>query len=776
MAERDYGALLEQLEADVAPSATPTAGAAPTETGKPWYSKVADFVTGTPEEEKLAAQGIRTEGAPMGVRAAGGMPTDNNSRSIAVMQALGDQAEFKLDKETRRLLYKMPGEESYNTIDPPGLDFGDVAEIMGDVPAMAGETLGYLLSKRFKGGGKIWNAMKRGMGLGGGAAVGEMGRETINIESGAYDNYPQENLVFDKFVKEPAKAAGLSIGGAAGARTLGGMYKTVSNYAKGIAMPEIFRNVGINLPEVTPEAVKEINRFLKQNGIEMEFAPDTARILNDPQFMSALDLYAKNAGLDGHKAVRDLYESNRSALEAALEAAEAQLELPGGVTAYEAGNAAQRAAEGGVNRAERAMEQRVGQAATDADTAQAALSAEARNTTDEAFGEQIRDVAEAENAALKNWAETNYGAIAKEAGNMRFYHNNLMKEAQNQSALFNMDISKQLTAENRTLVTDIVENLQAMRTTPTGGTYMAPLTSSFDQQQRLISQLKRAEREIDRGTLTGIEKSSLTKLRLAAMKDRTERLVQFDNANNTKLSERLQATDAQYRDMKDKVARGTLGKLLTYVDGRPRVANSRVFDNIFGTDRMNAASTREVMDVLTGDIKYLPELNEMRRGVMDSFLRANVDTKGKINPDRAKKWLADRKANLEAVLTPTQLNELRSAASKADVLKIGQQRQKEFLKALNKSIPGRVASMDPSTVFKSLWKSPESIEEARKLLQKSYPQEWDQFMGSAVSRVRNDIMRYEPLVERKTVNFGRLNSMLDDSDYVQKLETFLLLS
>jgi len=773
MAGRDYGALLKALEEEVKEQPTITPPEPEPEVDQPWYKDVYDFVsqpfTGEPDTSRLEAEGIRTEGAPLGVRAKAGMPTDPASRSIAAMTALGDQAQFKLDKQSQRLLYKMPGEESWNTIDPPGLDFGDIAEVVGDIPAMTGETLGYLLQKRIPGGGRVWNIIKKTLGIGGGAAGGEAAREQINVETGAYEHLTPEQ-VEQKFTTEPMKAGGMALGGAAAARTLGGLYKTVSNYAKGISMPERFRRLGLDLPEVTPEAVTEINRFLSENNIPLEFKPDTARLMNDPQFMAALDLYAKNAGLEGHRVVRELYEANRNALEAALTASESKLDLPGGVTGYEVGETIQRIAERGTSEAEQQVEQRVARTASEADAAQAALQSEARTTTDEAFGEQLRNVAELENAALKDWADSAYGSLAKKAGTMRFYHNNLQAEAQRQSNLFETDISKQLTAENRTLVSDILENLRTIRETPTGGLYEAPRTSSFEQQQRLISQLKRAEREIDKGTLTGIEKSSLTQLRLAAMRDRTERLVQFDNQNNTRLSQELADIEKEYAIRKDKAARGTMGRLIEYVNGRPKIASARVFDSIFGTDRMRSDSTREFLDVVTSDTKYMPELQELRRGVFDSFIRQNMTTKGDFNPDRARKWIEDRRANLSSILTPDQMTMLENARTKADALTAIQKSQKEFQTRLNKSIPGRVANMSPSEVFKNLWKSPETVEEARRLLQQDYPQEWNQFRSSALSTIRGQIMKYDPLVERKAVDFNSLNKLLDDEQTVRKMD------
>jgi hypothetical protein len=769
MAERDYGALLEQLN-----QGAPTPSVQTPIAEEPEQSLVQrawNVISGKKDENSLNDRGIRTEGAPLSTRAKAGMPTDDASRSIAAMKDLGDQAEFKLDHETKRLLYKLPGEESFNTIDPPGIDWGDLTEMMGDVPAMAGETLGYVLSKRFPAGGRIWNMMKRAMGVAGGAAGGELVREGVNIDTGAYEHRQDKGWTPSKLVQEPVEAAGLALGGAAVARGLGGMYRGIKSHLTGVSMPEVFRQQGLKLPENMPAAVEEINRFLQENGIDQRFMPDAARILNDPLFMDALDLYAKHRGLEGHEAVKALYDANQTALSSAMDATEAKLGVAANATAYEAGASIGRVAEQGAAKAEAAMEGRVGAATAEAEAATAAVEARGgRVGSDESMGGELRHVAEVENQALKEWADKLYGSLAKEAGGMKFYHSNLLDEATRQGELFSGDISKRLTSENSGLITDIMDNLKVIRETPTGGLYEAPRISSFEQQQRLISQLKRAEREIDKGTLTGIEKSSLTKLRLAAMRDRTERLVQYDNQNKTDLAKRMLDLDREYAVRKDKAARGIMGRLMAYSDGRPRVKDSRVFDSIFGTDKMRAAETREFASVIRDTPEYLPELQELRRSIVEKFIRDNSTGTAGFNPTKAAKWLTDHESNLREFMPQEQLDLLRNAQSKSEVLKFVQQRQKTFMASLGKTIKGRVADMPPSEIFRRLWRSPETIEEARRLLQKSYPQEWDMFMSSAIKRVRADLTGYDRILERPSLDFDKLNKALDDQDYVDKMK------
>ena len=769
--ERDYGALLQQLEADIVP--TDRQNSAGTGVEEPGLLKKAwEFIAGPSETEQLESRGINTDGADLGVRAAAGMPTDPSSQSIAAMKALGEQTEFKLDRGSRRLLFKKPGDDEYSVMDPPGMDFGDFAEILGDVPAMTGETLGYLLSKRFPGGGKIWNAIKRGIGIGGGAATGEAVREGGNVVSGNYDHKPDQGLNFEKFGLEPLKAGGAAVGGAAVGRGLGTTFKGLMNVLRGRSIPTLLRERGLLIPEATPEAVREINRFLTENGVPGNFKPDSARLLNDQEFMYALDLYMKQPGAAGNKEVVALYEANQKALSTALEVASDTAAPAGGAGALAAGEEIQHVAQTLVGDEIQAIEGGVARATADAESAAATAQGQGgRVSSEEALGEELRSVAERENTALRDWADAEYGAIAKEAGPLKFPHLNLSKEADRQGALFDTDLSKRLTGENSALIRDIQENLQVVRETPTGGAYDTPRFSSFEQQQRLISQLKRAEREIDRGVLTGVEKSSLIDLRLAAMRDRADRLAAHDAKGDSKLGERLLAADKEYALRKDKASRGTLGRMMDYTNGRPRISNSKVFDTIFGTDKARAESGREFSEIITGDMKYLPELGELRRGVFEKFLRDNTSPNGTFNPDRAAKWLSNHEVTLARYMDPDQIDLMKVAQSKSDVLRASTQRAKVLNQALSKTVQGRVSEMAPSDVFKRLWSSPERIEEARRLLQVDHPQVWDQFRATAVQRVKNDMLSYDSALETKTVSFDKMNKLLDTPEYTDKLET-----
>lgn len=771
MTEEELEALLEPTAKKPLVAGSPMA---PTEPEKGLFesitSGIADSFTGGAKRQGMEERGISMEGADLGVRAVGGMPTDDPSRSRAAMKAIEEQDEktiFKFDKPSGRMTFSNDSTDNVPTaIDPPGMEMGDFAEIFGDAPAMTGATLGYILQKRIPASKKFWRGLKKLAGLGGGAFVGEAAREGINVQTGAYDQMPEEGKNLQKFLYEPGKAAGLEILGAGTMRALGGTYKTIKGYMQGNNIPGLFRERGLLITDRFPEAVTDINKFLEEAGLPERFKPDSARILNDPEFMAALDMFAKNRGLEGHDAIRELYEKNVGALESAVDASGAKA-IAGDATAYEAGSAVSRAIEGQTATAEGAMAGRVAEQSGEAKSSLGEVEQRATTEgTSEPFGAGMREVAEKENKDLADWADKTYGPLAKEAGDMKFFHTNLAKEADKQIALFDDDIAKTLTEENQRLVLDIRKNINVLRETPTGGKYEAPKTSSFQQQQRLISQLKRAEREINKGNLPGLEISALRNLRTATMADRTARLLQYDAKNKTNLAMRLQKADKEYAIRKDKAARGTLGKLMKYTEGRPRVKDSQVFSTVFGPDKTNAAAAREFSETLTGSDKYLGELQEMKSAIFGDFMK-NVSRNGVIDPNRAAKYLADRKSTLGNYLNPDEIAILAKSGDEASLLSSLTDRQTQFQRAINK---GELRGVAPSKIFKTIFKSPESIEMARRTLQKSFPQEWSMIQAAAKDNVKRSMMAFDTTLERRAISFPKMNKLLDDPEYVDKLK------
>ena len=691
--EIDYNAMYQQLHAIDKPSIVPTVSGKPAE-DKAWYKKAYDFMSGKDEIEGLQERGMSTEGAPLGIRAAGSRTTDTVSRAIDTMKQFDPATEFKLDKPTRRMAYREPGMDKFNIIDPPGMDFGDWAEMFGDVPALTGEAIGYMLAKRIPGGNKIVQAGKKILGIGGGAAFGEAAREKINIERGAYDHLTEEEKT-TKLINEPAKAAGLALSGAGGSRAVGGTYKYGKSLLSGEKIPKAFVERGLKLPDEVPAVVKEVNDFLAAAGSKKKFNPNSAQVLNDPEFGEVVRRYTIEKGMEGHSAVRKFYEANQDSLDELADLVVGK-ELAGDAAGYEAGRAIEGVLEGQASSAESAMAGRVTQAEQAAEMAAADVEqAAGRKSSDEGLGETLRDVPEQERLAIQAAGKKLYDPIKKEVAGDRFYQENLRREVDRQKGLFDMDIGGDFLApENKRLIEAIRKDVTVMRETPSGGAYKATATADHDIQSRLVSNLKRLEREIDKGNMPDLEKAAVTDLKLAAMADRTARYAAHDATHGTQLVRLQGEADAAYRTMKNKM-QGTLGRLMAWSGGRPRIKNEKVFSTVFGPDKTTATASREFSDVLL-DPKHNVALEEMKGAIFRDFFEA---TTGK-SPAVAQKWLKDRAQNLDNYLSLDELTILGKAKNSAEGLEKLAARQKAFKKALDSSVGSEFRGSKPSKIFK----------------------------------------------------------------------------
>jgi hypothetical protein len=729
----------------------------------PWYESAYDsayeYVTGSKAdktlEEKYGPQ--VTGGAPAFVRADVGAVTSHRDKTIRAMNLLGAMqgTEFKLDPDTKRLLYKKTGSDGFIAMDPPGFEMGEIPEILGsDAATLVGEGIGVGLT-RGKGKG-FWPKAKRAMfGIFGGAAAGEAAKEYANIERGAYDHLKDPNTgelptgtLLDKLTAEPGKAGALTLAGAGAVRSLGGAYKGAKGYLTGKNIPGSFVERGLALPKEAPEVIAQLNAFLRDSGSDKVFKPDSARALNDPELMAALDAYARERGPEGRNAVQALYRANQEAIEEGVKAAGAK-EVAGSATALETEAALSRALEGSAREAESAMSGRVGQAGREAE--QAALDVESRaglDARDPQLGQQVKDVPEEEVSQLQKWADATYGPIVKAASKTRFHNENLYKAAKTQKELYDLDLSPKLSQENRALATDIKETLDGIRNQQAKAGVKNPFTSSFEQHRRLVSQLKSFERKLDEGMLPELDKSAIADLRIAAMKDRTEWLLKHDAKNGTDLHKQLLEADDIYKKKKDQHAGGVLKELLTVSPRkrRPRVSNFEAFSKIFGKDgagsEQRAADFAEVL--VENGTKYLNEFQAVKAGIFRKFFD-DVSSGGVVDAKKATRWIDEHQGNLNTYLNPDEMTVLRNATNAAEVVAIGDARQAAFEKALRGSAVGKITKKaQASTYFEELWKNPQTIEQARRILSKSHPVEWQMFKAQALNQVKADLKSKTP--------------------------------
>jgi len=782
-----------------------------------------DFVTGDYEEQRLEKRGIQTEGAPAGSRLQ--FSGRSEDRLFNTMKKLDttEQAEFKIDPKGGKMLFRTPQDTQWNTINPPGIDWGDLAEMIGETGAMVGEALGYIISKKLKlknpkrSTDWLKERLKSGGGIFAGGTGGEALRQTVAKDVFKEQEHLTPEETADRLLKDSPIAGAYGVAGAAAMRGVGDLgkkglayargkrvptdvvdralalgdpkkrtlkgavdaFKSEDNTAKKVGLPWISHNVSVPLRKrfknawnylrsnklELPGIVKEVNDFLAQAGRTERFNPDSARLLDDPQFMEALDQLAKNRGLLGHKAVRESYEGNESALTAMLDETNKRVGT-GTIPTYQAGSAVGKAVGAQGEQAERTMANRVGKGIDQMDQADLAVQqkAGARASTEFA-GDRVRYAPEKEYRDFLKKYEKEYQALADEVGGRKFNTDPLYKLAKKELEVLDDDILKGLSEQDRALFESLKSGTSRQASTPSGGQYEAPAFKSYGSIQRLLSQVKRAERDVNTGITSAQLREPLRKIKEAAMDTRTRQLEQM----SPELQKKHLDLEDRYFKEKERLSEGMAGKLIRYKNGRPVISGEKVFSSIFGPDKTHDTFARETMRVL-GDGKYINELRAIKDGIFEEFSRLHITGNGKINTKAATKWMDERKHVLKRYLNPDEIATLQTSKNRKQVAEGLTKRKILFDKAMKKAVGAKYRKMDSDQIFEAAWKNADSVAHLKRALKK-FPQEWEMFKNAGLKRLKSDITEFDPTLERQTVSFFKLNRILDNDSQVRKLET-----
>lgn len=736
-----------------------------------------EYVSGAGARRATEEGGIALEPAPAKARAMASLPPDKADQLIELSRQLdkqfGTEVPLKYSPEIDDLLYRHP-EHGWSAVDLPGFEWADIADIAGEAPAAIGEAVGTLLGAGGKG--KALRGLIRGARVLGaealGAATGEYGRMKAAEETGALAHRPPEEIASMEKL-EPAKAAGLSAAGGLGMRSLGIIGNKIMNYAKGTKLPSNFVELGLKVPEGTPPAINEVNRRLAAMGRPERYRPTTGELLDDEAAM-AFEQELARSRIAGHTAAKGVKEEQAKATEGFLTGSGAQFRSQTSDQELRAGEQLKAAVEERLGKGEAVMKRQVAEASAEEEAARRAVAAQAgRAPTDVGLGASAREIPETLQSRFQDWAAKAYGDIAKEAGEFKFLPKNLMETASTQKQLFDKDWAQSLTTENRKLVNELTDRLMELRTTPTGGQYHTLGYGTFDQLQRFISQIKKAERAVDNGTLPGLDKKALRELRVAAMKDREERLAR----HSPELHQRLLDTEKEYAQRKQGLVSSVLGDLTKRVNGRLKIKDEQVFGKIFGPDKTHATSAEQFATVLK-DPEFTGQLTEVKGAIYRKYLD-DVEKNGIIDPKRHADWMEKHTQTLSKYFNPDELRTFAEAGRAGEKLAEYEAREKVFTQALKKATGHEFRSMHPADITDWVWQRPGRIMSTMKAL-KSSPEVLAAVQGAALQKVEAGIKRYDPLLGRDIVDFGALTNYLKNNrrqikelfgpDYLKDLE------
>ena len=363
------------------------------------------------------------------------------------------------------------------------------------------------------GGGNIGGRIQLAISKGGGELSHLSAEEIAELE--------------DPITGYGAKMGATEVVGAAAMRAIGGTFKKLRAMAKNTDMPTSIRERAIAMPDNMPEVIGQVNDMLKRAGVDKQFAPDSARVLNDPEFMSAIVALEKQGGTEGAELVRKLYGNNQDALKEFLEVItksnkqDTTLANIGTSRSPEldVGTDIKKAVTGEIDAEKMALSARQSEAGIGEELAQTSLR-DASGVAGSEIGVVLRPDVQATHKALRTEMELAFKNLADEtdATQPKFMPANTLKVAKELAAKLGKGPAKGTVLSNKEdeLVQQIYENVRS-----SAGKGMAePL--SYGQMNEYIKLLRKGIRRAQRGQLvgTGLDVDVLYKLEKAAVLDK----------------------------------------------------------------------------------------------------------------------------------------------------------------------------------------------------------------------------------------------------------------
>ena len=741
---------------------------------KPWYEEAYDWtketVLGSEATADLERRNIDTSTWKNFRRVwdASAGP-DEEDRLIQYYNQNPD-LEFRIDK-TGRLLQLPPGEEQWSVINAPGLDPSDIAEMGGELSSMAGGTIGLFtgrnianLLNKYKGlGGKKFKFLAGLAGMIYGAKEGGERQITLAEESGQLAHLTPEEIKKKRgWSGHPGKMA-LSEGlGALGGRIITGAAKKLWTMARGVDIPKSMRERALNIPENMPIIIEEVNAMLKAAGINKKFSPDSARILNDPEFMSAVIAIERGGGEAGHRIVRQLYGNNQDALREFLELISKKQELP--TTTPIPGKASPELQVG--ETIQTAVRQEIGEgeeavlkAAQDAASGELATRTgveSAGGVSYRELGEILRPEVKAVYDDLVASMKLQFEGLEKEVlkTQPKFMPANTLRVATELQAKLGKGPARgtALSEGEDVLVTQIKENVSSIH-----GRGMAnPLTYQeiTDYIKLLRKGIRRSQKASQVGS--GLDLDVLHQLEKAAVLDRKLRLDGMPN----NLAEKHLALEKAYSAQKTLLESKGVQNIVAWDAHGPKLQDDQLFKRIFGGEGgATRGAANNVISLLEKGTD-IGSFEAIRRAIFTDFVRkSTIDEGGEIIPSKAVNWLRTHKENLKTWLSADEIKTLTNAKDSGKLLKQARTKAANWDKDM-KEIFGpeyvRIKNGEAADIFETAWKNASSIIKHKELLQDKYPHIWEQLHNSGLRNIKRDLLDIDEVAKAardfKTVN------------------------
>lgn len=757
-----------------------------------------EMLTGSEDTETAKQLGIGPGPAPFEARFKSGLWPEKKQQVESMLTNLQEQfgpdVRLRWVPELQRLAYQDP-KTGWQLVDTPGLDWGDFADVAGDLIAPAA-AIGALTipgirnvmagaASRTSGGmrGFLKNARETGAaalasGAGGAARAG-----------GAAALDPQVEEPPWMATKTAAEEALMSMLADAGIRVGAAGAKGAYNLYRGNTLPGHYVDAGLQIPELRSPYIDEVNSRLERSGSSARLQPTAGEILNDPTLLNFQQQGAEAASLRRQGAIQARKAEQADAYDAFVDEMGRPIRAPGatGPTEREAGLAVASEMERRAAGKEAAVQARVDKAQGAVDDTLKPLQTQAQATPEPVyFGPRLRQIADREQEDFRDWAGKAYGNIRQQADQLgiEIVPERLSTMANDAVSLFSKDIGN-LRAEDARLAQSILQDIETMIPGVEGKTLVA---QPYEQISRLVSNLRELRRRADDGLLGGVDRKFINDLTQAAIADRNASIEKFGSPEMVK---DLLATEAEYRQRKMALNDTVVGDIIRKKNGLFEIPNEKVFDRVFYKDGVTDA---QIFGDVLRDPRYVGQRDAFKGSIARRYL-GDVAPNGIVDPKAHEAWMRDYGSVLKEYLDPQELELFGQVGGAARYLLDLKGRQETFLRVLNDTFAGRarkgapgdgIRTIDPESIVDHIWKRQGNIEAAAKVLQDS-PEVWRGVQQVVLRRVEDAITDYSPLLGREVVSFDKLRKFMDRDDgnnllklkqffgdqYVQDLNTLL---
>ena len=806
----------------------------PKEEDESWFGSLWETITGAKAREKLRVKMGTPEGQDIEevdflevLKSAGAR--DPADQAINWLRDYGDKYQIKIDKDTKSIWARDidKPDEAVKVRNLPGISWNDIAELGGELQTTLGAWIGLktverIIPKKLKLAGRI---ARSAIGLGGGAAVGELARIESGKRSGQYGHLSEKELSRKRFL-DPVQAVGEELGGAALMRGGAALYKVSKAAIRGKWMPTDFVERGLELPENMPEVVGQVNAALEAwakeqadnlhgvspvgkaakrakeeylESIFKKFNPDSARLLNDPEFMAAVIDVGTRQGAEGNALVRELYRNNIEALTTyqdkiqnlAMEKVGDYTPTPGRTPQYDAGVETKKALEAPVERQSAELEAQTAAAAQDVGQATSELTL-GRGPAGSSIGPESRAIFSGTQEAEQQAFHKRFTEIGKEidvAGTKdrgpRFYARSTQNIARDYVAR-TKGTPTEGTSFSGNELSDMERMFQNVTMFSKQGEEVGTKTFSYVQMADHLKLIRRNLRAAyaAKGTGGKADIELMHQLEEAAEKDLVGRLKSMPD----ELAERYVQLTGDYQKFKTKWAKDAFQNFVGYKpNGDPKIVDESLFKNMFGVNDSKQANNAFHVAEFIEEGGHLDVRNAIRGAIFEEF--NSVTTKGvggKFNETVARTWLKERSKSLNYFLSPKELTQLRRVKSTNALFNQLEKENAAWQKSLKKLSPEQdLRTAKASKIFGKIFENTESVEEATEVLAKRHPREWAIIKNAGLQQIKelfsktdklipgDEVLSYEAMQEALTPDFRKKIKLMYGNEYVTNLQKLM---